>query len=400
MRAAGTILTLLLAAACDGPGYQIDRFPIAVDMDGGVPVAFVRLGDGGPIPVWVDTGSAFTAIRADGGDVTPRRFTLTVDGITGDGPTPRARFGSVLAFLGQFAGMGVLGGDVLEHVAVRFDLPHSRLFFFPDITADADVLAQACHPVINTHIAGGGTYQLSGGTYDLSSTRVIVPACPDPDDTKQKDMRLLVATGMGPLVLSSSSYARITGVNVDDVAKDPRLTDGQIQFPGQGSPTSARIGVLKLGDLELGLVLVSDESDKRGACCELCASRKAEEGQPDTTCGCPKVTPPPASAAFVRLEPPVPVAVIPDDDRVLQGLREELRPELADIDGLVGSSLLGRITFDLDYPNGRMIFRCPPGPDCRPRVADQATRATLAEAGCFVTPPDAAPLDAAPPDAI
>ena len=64
--------------------------------------------------------------------------------------------------------------------------------------------------------------------------------------------------------------------------------------------------------------------------------------------------------AAVDLEPDggIRVAVLPDAHPLLQSLREELRPGLAEADGLLGLDALHGLKLDLDYPGSRMLIEC------------------------------------------
>jgi hypothetical protein len=56
--------------------------------------------------------------------------------------------------------------------------------------------------------------------------------------------------------------------------------------------------------------------------------------------------------------PTIPVAIIADTHPLIQGVRAELRPDVAEIDGFIGMSTLRDLAIDIDYPNSRLIFRC------------------------------------------
>ena len=66
------------------------------------------------------------------------------------------------------------------------------------------------------------------------------------------------------------------------------------------------------------------------------------------------------SAAYLELGGQIPVAVISDDERFLQGLRFDVLPEGPELDGLVGANALGRARMEIDYRSSpsRAVFSC------------------------------------------
>jgi hypothetical protein len=77
------------------------------------------------------------------------------------------------------------------------------------------------------------------------------------------------------------------------------------------------------------------------------------------------------------------VLVIADDEPVLQALRTELAPDQADVDGILGTEAMRGPVIDADYPNNRMLMRCPrgtPGCTARPELDEESFRPQMA--GC------------------
>ena len=156
------------------------------------------------------------------------------------------------------------------------------------------------------------------------------------------------------------------------------------------------------------LTLADDAADDRGPCDEAFANRLMAAGgcpgpleRPDVKCPCQDGTTRCTAGATLELESAtaegLPVLVVADDEPLLQALRDELRPGIADVDGLLGASLLGALVVDVDYPRARVILRCadppPPGVSCRtsPHLAFQDEE--LDHPACL---PDAAPLPPPP----
>ncbi len=72
------------------------------------------------------------------------------------------------------------------------------------------------------------------------------------------------------------------------------------------------------------------------------------------------------------------VLVISDDEPVLQALRTELAPDQANVDGILGTEVMLGLVIDADYPNNRMLMRCPAR---RPRVCRAARSSTIRPSG-------------------
>jgi hypothetical protein len=64
--------------------------------------------------------------------------------------------------------------------------------------------------------------------------------------------------------------------------------------------------------------------------------------------------------AILELAPatPIDVLIVADDEPTLQALRAELRPDTAEIDGILGTQALASASVDIDPPNDRLLFRC------------------------------------------
>ena len=71
---------LLAVVGCDEEPLQIDRFPIGIHLDGGVPTLLAQVGDGGLTPVVIDTGSPLTLIANP--SISRENAALTLYGFT------------------------------------------------------------------------------------------------------------------------------------------------------------------------------------------------------------------------------------------------------------------------------------------------------------------------------
>jgi hypothetical protein len=109
------------------------------------------------------------------------------------------------------------------------------------------------------------------------------------------------------------------------------------------------------------------------------------------------------SAAYLEISGEIPVAVVPDDDLFLQGLRFDILPEGPELDGLVGANALGRSRLELDYLSSpaRAVFSCET--DDRDVCWAAARCPQLPDNSalhyCFGLPAHGLPPSCAPPDA-
>jgi hypothetical protein len=76
--------------------------------------------------------------------------------------------------------------------------------------------------------------------------------------------------------------------------------------------------------------------------------------------------------AILELAPEagIDVLVVDDTDPTLQALRTELRPDQAEVDGILGTNVLRGAEIDVDYPHDRLLARCRGGKcSARPALA-------------------------------
>jgi hypothetical protein len=393
-RASTAVALAALLAAC-GPklSLEADSEPIDLSLVSEVPVTIATTPGRDPFRIVVDTASPISAIDSLSGS---RRTLLDeVRILRPDDPnvvrailhnlhaveTPLFQAGTGT----PVAVAGVLGGDVLVHYAVRFQYAaDSATMTFTERDYDAgkpesnDDLARAGLTVVHSHVLGGGAYDL-GDVESYGASRITVPACAVIEG-RAIDLTLLVATGYGPLVLGRTAAERLLGRAVTDGEVD-RLYVPSVQ---------GGIAVLERGSL-LGpapsvLAVVGDEhgatsgsrSDYGGPCTQLFRHQTFEGLTPPADCpAAPSVGPGPnnskVGAAYVQLcaNATLGYAVISDDEPLLAGLRAELRPHLADVDGLAGTEVLKHLVTELNYTNSRVILSCAAdAPSCfsRPRT--------------------------------
>ena len=380
----------------------------------------------------IDTGSPFT-ILAGGTGQDPQTetgsFNLYGAGFTT--PPLRATFRGWDVFQIPLFPVGdpsstprwILGADLLRGYSVEFRFGAlcapggsalcTSMTFWNHLGEDASLLEDAGYAVVYFTAFGGGEVTADGdpdflglrGPLDIPATRVVLRTCmvPDafsPDKGSPKlsiagcttpaaaiaqasgvDLALMVDTGVGPIVLAASAWARV-------VAAAAKATPSPIVLPpAPSSPASpappplyvaswpepidvllwAAIPRYALVNLEIG------NNDDPGPCVELGRARRTEIVSYNTVvhpeldlCGAPCDLDPnnagvaQNSAAYLEVSGAIPVAVIADDELFLQGLRFDVLPEGPELDGLVGAAAFGRARMELDYLSSpsRAVFSC------------------------------------------
>ena len=404
--------------------------------DGGALVAFAGL-PGAPqsFPMVIDTGSPFTILAAPPGasaQTNPGSWNLYGAAFSASMSAPlRASFrgwdviGAPLYPAGDatFPPLGVLGADLLRGYSVefRFGAPCpaggpalcSSMTFWGHLNEDASLLEDAGYAVINFAAFGGGEITAEGdpdflglrGPLDVPPTRVVLRACAMPNafapDTGSPglsvagctngqraleqasgvDLSLMIDTGVGPLVLSASAWARVVAAAAQ-AQPTPITLPLPPAVPSQLPPLYVAtwwkpIDVLVWATIPR-FVLINLEAgpdNDPGPCVELGRSRRTEivsyqnqvvAAAAPALCGAqcdvdPNNTGEAAnSAAYLEISGQIPVAVISDGDPFLQGLRLDVLPEGPQLDGLVGANALGRSRLELDYLSSpsRAVFSC------------------------------------------
>jgi hypothetical protein len=370
--------------------------------------------------------------------------------------------------------MGVLGADLLRDYSIEFRFGAlcqpggaalcSSMTFWNHLAEDTSLLEDAGYAVVNFTPFGGGEITADGdpdflglrGPLTVPPTRVVLRACalPDPftratgsphlslagcntaqDAVKQAtgvDLSLMIDTGVGPLVLAASAWQRVVAAGLVS-APTPVVLPAAPPPPGNGPPLYVAtwpepIDVLlwtsipryALVNLEIG------SNNDPGPCVELGRARRTEivsyarVTDPDPVrglCGARCDIDPnnsgvaQNSAAYLEIGGNIPVAVISDDERFLQGLRFDVLPEGPELDGLIGAAALGRARLELDYlsQSPRAVFSCesdePPHGACWaaarcPQLPDHSSVHYCFDLPAHGLPPNCAPADAGvpPPD--
>lgn len=391
-------LALIAALSCTPGNRDIDPFPIALDLSAGAAMAFASIDDRGPVPVTIDTLSPITVIDSfeSGGEIPEQRriaadLTLFSAPAAGE-PIPRITLRSATVFdihpcdnggpaIDCLLGVGdqtrvlggIVGSDLLSRAAVRFDFSRSELRFFPDTAGTDTDRGELCEAVFDNPFAGGGTVIVADGEVDYVGRRPAVGAClddglGDPLTETGVDAQMVIATGLGISILAESAYNRYAVATGAPLAAD--LPEGVVHLALGSTP--ARLG--QIGQIALSGDIGRD-SQKRGPCGELLASRVLAFDRCATgevaDCPCPDSDDTFCrAAAILVLSEPIEVAVLSDEHKMLQALRVDLRPEFAEVDGLIGAAALAATRIEFDYPKSRIISRCmdPARCEARPQI--------------------------------
>jgi len=395
----------------------IDPFPITVDQTTGALLAAASIDGAEPIPVVVDTLSPVTVIDPGPGNaITRRRVELTLMAVDENRePTvARARYPGTASFELHTCGdqdecrvgledasvaiAGVIGFDVLGRSAMTVDFARGQVELSPDIAGSNQRRRRACEAEFPSPFAGGGLLRIGADDEPFSSRRAAIRACLRPGEgldsrDQGSDALLIVATGTPISMLSESGYERYRAAFPDapaisDLAEvTAELSSGRIQ--------------LKVAEVP-GMALVGQAQSQLGACLELYANRIMAEGGCDALgirdCPCRQNNNNTnqlfcRAEASVLLRHTVRFGIVADDDPQLQALRDELRPALPEVDGLLSAADLADLRVAFDYPNGRILMRCESPGVC-------VTRPVVVSATQALTLPDLCPVDPGPPEVV
>jgi len=402
----------MACAACEAtPAKSIDPFPIGIQTSSGAIVGAVAFGDEEPVPVVIDTLSPVTI--ADPGvvqDPTRRRLVLTLHGVDANAtPTvARARYDGAIAYDIHPCGDqdscgvglaeetvsvgGIVGFDILARHAVTIDFTNQTMTMSPDVAGDNPDRRRACEAEFPSAFAGGGTLKVGGDEQRFSGRRPAVRTCLAPGEgvasrDQGENALLVLSTGSPISSLSQSAYERYraSSTELPTIAELPEevveTTSGRLALPVADIPGAAFLGQVR---------------GERGACRELYANRIMALGGCDNLgigdCPCPDNERFCRTGAAIVSRETVRFAIINDQDPALQALRDELRPGLPEVDGLLSARDFRHLRVSLDYPNGRMLMRCelPGACETRPVIVSQSQADSIGE----TCPEDPGPIDA------
>jgi hypothetical protein len=369
--------------SCTEDSRAIDPFPIAADIGTGAAVIRASVDDEPPIAAVVDTMSALTMFTpaVDSDPAGRRRAEVGLWSTeAGIATVKRAVFPDSTVFdltpcadppciLGEEAQstevQGVVGADLLSRGALRFRAGQGTLEFLPDLAGSDDRWRQDCVAVFKNAYAGGGNLVVGGDEVSYSARHAAVRTCLEPTpgvitERTGSDALFLISTALGTSLLSEAAYSRLqTQVGGVDLQSLPAASIATLA----GTLTGRRVTLSTVS-------LVGEDARELGGCGELFASRLMTmddcnlEGVVDCPCKDNETTC--RTGAVVELEHPIDFIIVADTEPLLQSLRAELRPNLPEVDGILGTGALKQLRLDFDYPNSRMLARCV-GPNCQVR---------------------------------
>ncbi len=103
---------------------------------------------------------------------------------------------------------------------------------------------------------------------------------------------------------------------------------------------------------------------------QACLSQVSSRGLSQAVCD--DASPQSPTASVVELEGPLPTYVLSDTAPLLQGISSDVQPNQPEVEAVIGTEVLKRLTTTIDYPNRRVVARCAEGADCLtyPRFID------------------------------
>ncbi len=376
----------------DENGFSGDPHPIIVEMSSGAIVVGLeeqdRLGIRSAV---LDVLSPITVIDRGATDpVTIGTHTLTLYGATTQGGElvqPRARFDEKIVVtlhpcdattatceIGTPALPrpfdALLGIDAFSSDSLRIRRAAEELFIFPDLAGDDLHRSAACDAVFPSPFRGGGTLLLGGTEITFSNLRIAIDSCLAPNPTAETqrdrgvDALLVMSTAIGTSLLSASTYERYR--QLDATAPPLEMLPEDIVFLPSGPVAGRRTTIPSLA------LVANLSSNPRAPCRQVYAHHLLTRTActPGVDCPCEDDKTFCAVPAVVELAPPsrLSILVIGDDDRTLQGLRTELRPDRPEVDGILGTDALHALELDIDYPHSRLLARCLDPISCSARV--------------------------------
>lgn len=359
--------------------FSGDEYPIEVDVSSGAVLLGLRQEGEDDRGAVLDLLSPVTLVDP-GPNVAPSVFTTSVHLLGANGPNgpieqPRAKLtdAQLIALhpcetddcvVGSETSpvpyQAIIGADVLAGDALRLRLSASQIFVLPDIGGDTKHRTYACDAVFPSPYRGGGTLIIAGTELGFGGRRIAVQSClgfdanPNvPQSQRGADALLVMSTSIGVSILGETAYERYRLAHPG--ATPLATTQTTVNLPS--GPITGRLGTLDT----LALV-ASSSSSPRAACRQVYGSHliTQRDCQIGDDCPCENGDTFCSQPAVVELRPPtgLDVLVVSDANPTLQALRTELRPDQAEVDGILGTNAMKTAEIDVDYPHNRMLARC------------------------------------------
>lgn len=406
LRRVALVAVCVLGTACDlvtdsfvRNDFSGDPYPIQVRTDNGAVLIGLRTDDGSPDRVAVLDALSPVTLVDPGPDAAPkiRTASLTLLGERSDGAgsldLPRARLPdkTVIAlhpckdatcFVGPEGGLqpyeAIVGADALAGDALRLKLQDSQVFVLADIGGDDIDRTRACDAVFPAPYRGGGTLVIAGAEIPFGGRRVTLQTClgqnPDtllPQAQRGVDALFVLSTGLGISIIGETAYARYRLIRPAAPPVEDLPTEAVFIASGPIEGRRATIDRMAL--------VASSTGDPRAPCRQVYAHYLLlrRNCTPGDDCPCNSGDNFCSVPASVELMPAggIPMLVVPDADPTLQALRTELRPDQAEVDGILGANAISVAEVDIDYPHNRVLARCRT-PECsaRPALAEIVDR--------------------------
>lgn len=396
-------LAVGVASGCtDGSRLEGDAYPIYVDRSSGAIVVGAHVGDqdrtavfdlmapvsvldaaAGAEPLRVDVELGLLGRRSPSDPMLVPRAALSVSMLTFDAcATDPCLVGDDG---GQVPVDAIIGADAVAGDAPRFDFGAGSMTLLPSIAGTNAARSAQCDAVFRSPFHGGGTLLIGGAEVEFTGSRIVLAGCLAPDPflllpltDHGTDVLLVQSTGVGHSILGASAYERYRQAEDGEPPALEALPTTTVQLTS---------GPLTGGLAEIPALTLTGElgSDPRGACGDAYANHYLVERDCEdiADAGCPCRDGQACNApAVVELEPAAGVTflIVADDTPVLQALRAELRPDLGEIDGILGTEVLASTELDVDYPGSRLLWRCTDPAACtvRPELLSTDRRADVA----------------------
>jgi hypothetical protein len=366
------LAALLLCAACT-PDFRVvgdPLQPLDLDLTSGVPQTRVR-GRTLVTPAILDTGSPVSTLSIGAGCAPNTALVLNSAAVP---DRIRLAFPDLHPYCVD--GDSVVGGNLLVHYEAIFAGDRCGtsalgcLQLAPHEVESTRALSSGTHPfaVLSYELLGGGSFiDVNGLTHTWPATRVPMRVCINPPqmpiDPPGIDATLMVATGREPLTFTEAYMMREgleAGVPVRNLVLVGHTLGGStITDPGPCAEYARAVC------LNTTIPPPPDPSQPRQ--ChdpfkQMCEDAIFPPNDTDSRDNCADV------GAYVVLDGPLDFSSIADADPYIQSARNEVRPRIADVDGLLGASLLSRLEqVRIDYQGDpsddidsgtRLITRC------------------------------------------